>query len=157
MFVYKKLCITDCSVPTNPSKPYYHLGECVKECPDNYQGHQGSGACRSDCPIGYYISAATRTCIDKEECNQQGSFIYDSECISDCTVTIDPEKRFYHDGVCVTQCPEQLLRYLNQPECLNSCPPEFYGNTVEQTCINMPTCTGEGRFIYQELCIEDCG
>jgi hypothetical protein len=34
MFVYEKLCIKDCSVPTNPAKPFSSKGVCVTQCPD---------------------------------------------------------------------------------------------------------------------------
>jgi hypothetical protein len=40
-FIYDKLCIKDCTVPTLVLKPYYHNGVCVEKCPTGFFGHLG--------------------------------------------------------------------------------------------------------------------
>jgi hypothetical protein len=107
-YVYEKLCIPDCTIPSNPVKPYYHNGGCLSECPDGFQGHEGKGLCLSTCPVSYYAYIPDKICINKQRCNDQHMFVYNQDCIEDCQITKNPAKIYYYQGECLAECPNSL-------------------------------------------------
>ena len=41
-------------------------------------------------------------------------------------------------------------------ECMTKCPQNYYGNTKDRTCVNNVACNDANRFLYENLCIDDC-
>ena len=129
----------------------------------------GEYECKINCPNGFF---KTDTNSDKkclEQCITTDYALIDTkECVSDCNKQIpgDPTKTYhtykpgttYTINTCVKECPEDKP-YLNDNECVNSCP-----NYIEDNkCV--PTCSTHDYYIGQilpndretlNICRDDC-
>ncbi len=137
-FLYELLCISDCTLPKAPLKPYYHNGECIEQCPTNYFGYQNQGQClaETECPENYFADETTHACLTKAQCNEALRSIYISSdgkevCIIACseTDTYTSRKVLDHNGECISECPTDYFSYNDQGTCLlaQDCPDDTYG------------------------------
>ena len=118
-------CLEDCS-SGNLKLTYYSNGDCISECPDDSYGYQSEGECLSLCPDGLYGYSGNHTCINQQQCNDIGWFVYNQDCIEDCSVTTDPQLKYSYEGNCIVYCPEGFYVYNDESPCLSVCPTNYY-------------------------------